>query len=959
MLDVLLKLLVDWMQKPGSVPQLRNRRHEPTSRHTIHIPYSAQPPSLYHLGRLASTSRPMSMSSPPTAETTPGFTTVQPLDRSLFTLLPRIQILFDKLSSGAAQNEVTAEAHALRESFSKAKEAVSGIEGQELSLEAQRRVIGRIEEGIEKKRNTLKMLVDGKMDGGGETGWGGGCGWGRGEDGGCGYVSCPVLDIELIYEVRHRHHVRRDDRVGIERDRRHRLAVFREHGNTLDKGDEVSPSRGRFLGTSSAVTMHDGVSQPKRMAMVMRCNCNKQSKGVHGIALEDTQVDKYDEPHSFRLLSVRNSIFRRKASVGEKGNYTLCLSEIENGPELSSAAGTETYERLFGSREDNTAANSRIHDWFFRPRTIVPFKRLFLEGSAYVRRCAPFCLFDLDTVSSNSSFARLWSSGIVLTSLSAFITIGIEKIPLYSTNSKMLPLSTVLLLASVFAGTVVSASSQPHEGAPPLWCLDHLDPLRPTSYVVVDCWPSSSATTLQRRQATNASLGTANKTDTNVTTPATSIFASAPLSPIEDILLLPALSAPDNSSANMFNFTTTCGTGADATICSGMESVFQEAGWMISQILEINATINVNATILPFGLGLSSSANKAGSNIQSLGGAAPARTVPLMDADNHARFYPQAVVRQFNSSVTQNVEFSEFDITMQINSDEDFWWTNKSASIGEKEYDLLYVTLHELMHGLGFSSAWEDYIHPASPTALTPNILLTYPSTTSGDAGDVTFGGFVEYAFDRLLQFNQSDTLTGFEYVYATNVTTELNTLFPALLNVTYATAANLTSAFLDDDAAVGLAEHMLAQATTAYSISFSHPLINSSSSNNTGMMLETSIAPFSSGSSISHFSDAEYAATRDFLMGYAQVSGVTLQQTMASVGVPDGDAYGPFGPGLRIVLAGLGWRVRGGVPGQGSVAEPGVVRTVSSGGADVLKAKSVSMVVGAVTLVMCLMTLL
>ncbi|BFZ64536.1 hypothetical protein YB2330_005683 [Saitoella coloradoensis] len=541
------------------------------------------------------------MSSPTAAEALPGLTPVQPLDRSLFTLLPRIQILFDKLSSGAAQSEVTAEAYALREAFSKAKEAVSGIRGQKLSLEAQRRVIGRIEEGIERKR----------------------------------YVS----------------------------------------------------------------------------------------------------VKRY----------------------------------------------------------------------------------------------------------------------------------------------------------------------------------------------------------------------------TNVTTPSTSIFASAPLSPIEDILLLPALSAPDNSSANMFNFTTTCGTGADATICSGMEKVFQEAGWMISQILEINATINVNATILPFGLGSSSSANKAGSNIQSLGGAAPARTVPLMDADNHARFYPQAVVRQFNSSVTQNVEFSEFDITMQINSDEDFWWTNKSATIGEKEYDLLYVTLHELMHGLGFSSAWEDYIHPASPTALTPNILLTYPSTTSGDAGDVTFGGFVEYAFDRLLQFNQSDTSTGFEYVYATNVTTELNTLFPALLNVTYATAANLTSAFLDDDAAVALAEHMLAQATTAYSISFSHPL----TSNNTGMMLETSITPFSSGSSISHFSDSEYAATRDFLMGYAQVSGVTLQQTMASVGVPDEDAYGPFGPGLRIVLAGLGWRVRGGVPGQGSTAEPGVVRTVSSGDAGAVNARSATMVVGVVTMAMCVMTLL
>ena len=82
---------------------------------------------------------------------------------------------------------------------------------------------------------------------------------------------------------------------------------------------------------------------------------------------------------------------------------------------------------------------------------------------------------------------------------------------------------------------------------------------------------------------------------------------------------------------------------------------------------------------------------------------------------------------------------------------------------------------------------------------------------------------------------------------------------------------------------------------------------------------LETSFHPFVSGSSLNHVDAGMYESTQDFLMRYSTPMGKTLKDLINAYGTTADVNYGPFGPGLRYILAGIGYRVRGGIPLGGS----------------------------------------
>jgi hypothetical protein len=54
--------------------------------------------------------------------------------------------------------------------------------------------------------------------------------------------------------------------------------------------------------------------------------------------------------------------------------------------------------------------------------------------------------------------------------------------------------------------------------------------------------------------------------------------------------------------------------------------------------------------------------------------------------------------------------------------------------------------------------------------------------------------------------------------------------------------------------------------------------------------------------------------------MRYETAPGQTLENFVAAYGSAADSNYGAFGPGLRYILAGLGYRIRGGIPLGGSV---------------------------------------
>lgn len=333
----------------------------------------------------------------------------------------------------------------------------------------------------------------------------------------------------------------------------------------------------------------------------------------------------------------------------------------------------------------------------------------------------------------------------------------------------------------------------------------------------------------------------------------------------------------------------------------------EAAGQQISNVLALTVPITVNVTFSPFCQTLGLCNDQSQSNVLALAAAAPARTIPLLDDDGVTRLYPQSVVKQF--SYIQTPQYGPFDIILNINSEALFYYPVKGGKISPMQTDFLMVVMHELMHGLGFTSAWDDYIHPTAPSTLTPNILLNYTNRQQS----VGFGGFIEYAFDRYMAFSPTQLVT--------HTTAKMNNLFfNDTANRTFGDVTALTDLFTQNPSLSGLAASLLTNFTKPHSTYFVKPADDSV----TLLTLETSLSPFSAGSSISHVSSDLYEGTADFLMRYISQKGISMTQYMATArsnGGSDVELYGAMGPGLRGALAGLGYRVRGGIPKSPTIA--------------------------------------
>ena len=303
-----------------------------------------------------------------------------------------------------------------------------------------------------------------------------------------------------------------------------------------------------------------------------------------------------------------------------------------------------------------------------------------------------------------------------------------------------------------------------------------------------------------------------------------------------------------------------------------------------------------------------------------LGGGVPARLFPLVDDDGVVRYYPQAVIRQMQFPPGQAPILTGVDILMDFNSQANFWFEGAQPSnetIPEDYYDFLTVAIHELMHGLGFLSSWSDYLSQSQPNILTPDVVISNPTSSS----TLQFEGFVEYAFDRNLQLTSSPN------TYCTNFSQGMIETFSDELGCNFSSSSLLASTFFSSPAA-NYATWMGTNSTTPHSIQQAPPgnipsyaTYNSSNITLGGpIVLETSFNPYEQGSSLCHVDGGMYSSTQDFLMRYSTPPGRSLQDLVNEFGDNGDLTYGPFGPGLRYMLASMGYTVRGGIPTGGSV---------------------------------------
>jgi len=230
------------------------------------------------------------------------------------------------------------------------------------------------------------------------------------------------------------------------------------------------------------------------------------------------------------------------------------------------------------------------------------------------------------------------------------------------------------------------------------------------------------------------------------------------------------------------------------------------------------------------------------------------------------------------------------------------------------------------MHGLGFISSWASYL-PNNPNTLTPQIALGNPTASNG----IQFEGFVEFAYDRLMSF------TNYPGLFATNLSADMISAF-GNQNATFSSDVALGDTFYYSSASK-YGQYMDGNATEKDAIQQSLPVpiatnatLLTNSTPGPPITLETSFTPFASGSSLNHVDAELYSSTQDFLMRYSTPMGKTLQEFIDEYGNSGDTTYGPFGPGLRYILAGIGYRVKGGIPLGGSNHNPSSLAGTTGG---------------------------
>ncbi|GBB84486.1 hypothetical protein RclHR1_11050003 [Rhizophagus clarus] len=348
---------------------------------------------------------------------------------------------------------------------------------------------------------------------------------------------------------------------------------------------------------------------------------------------------------------------------------------------------------------------------------------------------------------------------------------------------------------------------------------------------------------------------------------------------------LPQLTQPNNES--MFVITFNCGIKNDV-LCNKAKNAFETAGKILSTVLLINTPIQLNASFLDFCASLGKCPN--GSGLVILGGATPARTIPLQDDDGLVRLYPQALVKQFQFE--QHPSFGPFDIMALFNAGGASFWFDGDPPITHDQQDFLYVILHEIVHGLGFASGWGDYIND-QPEALTPEISIT----SNDPSGRFKINGFLETAFDRyLIHIPTGKKISAF--------TGNLNK-FQKDVDLIFQNELDFKTKFRNSPQ-YEIAKEMMSYSITPNALGFLPRGFNKAVES---VVLETRLRPYQTGSSVSHVDFQKYNNTSDFLMKFMADHGANLDSLIATRNGNNNEGHNAvIGPNLKLVLETLGY---------------------------------------------------
>ncbi|KAI8645819.1 hypothetical protein BD408DRAFT_381496 [Parasitella parasitica] len=358
------------------------------------------------------------------------------------------------------------------------------------------------------------------------------------------------------------------------------------------------------------------------------------------------------------------------------------------------------------------------------------------------------------------------------------------------------------------------------------------------------------------------------------------------------------------SQKNKLTFDLIC--KASSSDCQGVSATLAKATEIISSAFEFETPLIINASYVSFCQEYQDCHYDR--KYASIGQAFPSISYVMVDnTDGMTRLYPQPLLKQF-TGLSVKPTWTQYDIEAQFNNEISWYFVNGSDPIQSDQTDFLRNVIHELIHGLGFMTSWNDDFYdslaPLFDTEkldyfITPALLAQtdQQQLMSSYNANQPFWGFVEFPFDKYIYYTNSNSNgdnDGAKYMPFTANTRQLNNFSSS--NTTFRNMVDLANAWYGSDE-YKLSKQLYTKTVTpldVLAVIDNEPLI----------FLETSVTPFSSGSSLCHVDQSQYLNSTEYLMVYLANSGIDI--TRLDQLFPQG----PIGPKLLKIMATLGYRL-------------------------------------------------
>jgi hypothetical protein len=329
---------------------------------------------------------------------------------------------------------------------------------------------------------------------------------------------------------------------------------------------------------------------------------------------------------------------------------------------------------------------------------------------------------------------------------------------------------------------------------------------------------------------------------------------------------------------------------SDDNTCKMVMDTFVTASDYLANIIKFVNPIKIQARYVSF----CATANDCDRIRQTLGKAQTIRYHQLTSDDGKVRLYPQSLAKQLNSAPIKSQFHPAGDILAEFNSDASFYFQSQGGQISRTQSDFLLVISHELLHGLGFATIYNDYLSQTSVQALFPN-----PEVLTVGRTKARINSFLESIFDRYVVFTDSKkTLTTVTDVI--NGYVNENNFF-----------GSVDEAYSDftKSSQYQVARDLLKTAQTEGSMEF---VFNTTTNvPYKSLVLETAIRPYAPSSSVSHVAMKNYQNTKEFLMRAVMSPGNSLASLVSSAGSGSWDTA-PYGPGIIAMLETIGYPTNG-----------------------------------------------